>query len=321
MTNLNKTTTISKATKSTNKQNGGNKMIKEVNKIRVYEAAALLGVSSQEMMLLAGKDHWFCSISAAEFFNIKDELNTTKNQGGKTMKYLLNITRNDSNKEVPEIQKKAYNQLSKLVGFEGADITFAFTKIKGNNFFKEAMNYTKLIDEDGEYSIKIFEYEDTCKDVNIHNGEAWTEMACNYKSFLEALRISKEVGGLDNLIDDYQRSTLMWAEEIVKPVNDDSFKEAIFVTNSKEVRLVAEEIVSASEAEETINKLAKWYGLSEEEPEPMAHELSLEDGQWDMLKAYLYMDDHGFIHSKKTGKMLTLNELMISLEWVARRRG
>lgn len=77
MTNLNTTT------KKTNKQNGG-------NKIRVYEAAKLLGVSSQEMMLLTGEHHWFCSISVAEFFNIKDELNN-KNKGGNTMKQRVEI--------------------------------------------------------------------------------------------------------------------------------------------------------------------------------------------------------------------------------------
>lgn len=327
-----------------NKKNGGN----EMKKVRVYAAAKELGVSSQEMMMIAGKHHWLCTITAEKFNKIKEEITMEKMtkkmkeerneaRGGKEMKkYLINITKYGDEKRIGAAQATAYNYLSGIVGFKGADITFAYTGIEcnGRSYFDIAQEYTKVVDDqDARYNITVYEYTDGVDPVNIHDGGAWVELCNNIKLYITMQEAGCNASYIEKDID-------QWTDVLLSGETTGEINEAIFVTGTLPV---ARKIVCVSyeEVKGIVDELANVYDLildkeeddwdismfqpapkeeKETKQEAMAHILSLEDEEWDLLKKYLDMDKHGFIYSKKSGRALTYKELMISLDWVNKRR-
>ncbi len=332
-----------------NKKNGGNNM----KKVRIWKAAKELGVSSQEMMMLAGKHHWLCTITEEKFNKIKEEItmkNMIKNmkeernkaRGGKGMKkYLINVTKINKikNKNIDDMQKKAYEHLSYLLDFDGEDITFAYpaNKCQGKTFFDTCQECTKTFDdENGVYKIKVYEYEETCKDVHVHDVAAWVELCSSFKLY----HTMKQLGhNMNYLLDDIDE----WEDVVYKKKTAGGINQAVFRTNSSKVKLVEEIISEYGDGQFIFDELSKKYNMvldldhveddwdismfqpapeekKETKQEAMAHILSLEDEGWDLLEKYLVMDKHGFIYSKKTGRALTYKELMISLDWVNKRR-
>lgn len=327
-----------------NKNNGGN----EMKKIRVYAAAKELGVSSQEMMLLSGKHHWLCTITEEKFNKIKEEITMEKMtkkikeerneaRGGKEMKkYLINITKYGDEKRIGAAQATAYNYLSGIVGFRGKNITFAYTGIEcnGRSYFDVAQEYTKVVDDpEAKYNVTVYEYVEGVDPVNIHDGGAWVELCNSIKYYL----MLSQVGSNTTLAE---KDISQWTDVLLSEEPTGEINEAIFPTGSLSVerKIVA---VDYNHVSDIVNEMATVYGLvidaeeddwdismfqpapkeeKETKQEAMAHELSLEDGQWDLLRPYLIMDKFGFIYSKKTGRALTYKELMISLDWVNKRR-
>lgn len=312
-----------------NKKNGGN----EMKKVRVYAAAKELGVSSQEMMLLTKKHHWLCTITEKELNKIKEEMTMKKMikkmekerneaRGGKEMKkYLINITKYGDEKRIGAAQATAYNYLSGIVGFENKNITFAYTNIEcnGRSYFDIAQEYTKIVDDvNSKYNITVYEYVDSIDPVNIHDGGAWVELCNSIKYYLMLNQVGNNTSSAEKDID-------KWTDVLLSGESTGEINEAIFPTGSLSV---AEKIVCVSyeDVKNIVDTFASVYNLvlnkeeeKETKQEAMAHILSLEDGEWDLLKKYLVMDKHGFIYSKKTGRALTYKELMISLDWVNKK--
>lgn len=135
--------------------------------LRVWQAARELKISSQEMMLLAGKHHWLCTITKEKFNKIKEEM--TMEKMTKKMKEEKNEARGGKGmKARKEIKPDEMRRIFKEGG------TFVITLegverfgVKGNTEYhlngKKIINTFKCDEEDIEFFINMIEgecYED-----------------------------------------------------------------------------------------------------------------------------------------------------------------
>lgn len=346
--NNNTTTTISKATKNTKKQNGGNKM----EKIRIYEAARKLGMSSQEMMFLTGKKHWFCTITKEEYGSILFDVSIKKmikgsadqrekDRGGKYMyKYLINITKEGVTKKISDEQATAYRYLSCISEFEGKDISFGFIGMNcnGRSYFDVSQDYTCIADDpNARYEATVFRYSDADNNVVIHDGDVWTELCSNIKLFVAMKKAGLNASHLQDDID-------KWTDILLSGKETGGIKEAVFLTDSLDVQICLGNL-DYEQLKMFVDEMAEQFDLvldkeqkddcdismsqptkeeqvekTTESSEPLILKFVLTSEEWDMLTPYVYKDEHGLFCSKRTGHILTHLELMKSLQWVKKRR-